>query len=195
MEFGKKKRKPEPVNKKLYSLVLKKVKAKAKVWPSAYASGRVVREYKKRGGTYSFGSGSRRSNSSSSSSNSSNSSIRRSNSSSRRSNSSIRRRKKRSNSSIRRRSRSINCNGILHFGKRIITGLSRWFKEKWVNVCVKNKKNGKYASCAKSTRKYPYCRPSIRVTPDTPKTVKEISSKELKKMCKIKKNKKKMKII
>ena len=183
MEFGKKKRKPEPVNKKLYSLVLKKVKAKAKVWPSAYASGRVVREYKKRGGTYSFGSGSRRSNSSSSS-NSSNSSIRRSNSSSRR-----------SNSSIRRRSRSINCNGILHFGKRIITGLSRWFKEKWVNVCVKNKKNGKYASCAKSTRKYPYCRPSIRVTPDTPKTVKEISSKELKKMCKIKKNKKKMKII
>ena len=86
--------------------------------------------------------------------------------------------------------------GILHFGKKIITGLTRWFKEKWVNVCVKDKKdNGKYAPCAKSTKKYPYCRPSIRVTPETPKTVKEISSKELKKMCKIKKNKKKMKII
>ena len=45
--------KPKPVNKKLYSKVLKKIKAKEKVWPSAYASGRVVREYKRLGGKYS----------------------------------------------------------------------------------------------------------------------------------------------
>ena len=80
---------------------------------------------------------------------------------------------------------------IVKFGKANLTGLTRWFKEKWVNVCVK--KNGKYASCAKSTTKYPYCRPSVRVTSQTPKTVKEISKSKLKKMCKLKKNKKKMK--
>ena len=114
-------------------MVLKKIKSKEKVWPSAYASGRVVKEYKKRGGKYK----------------------------------------------------------TVKFGKANLTGLTRWFKEKWVNVCVK--KNGKYASCAKSTTKYPYCRPSVRVTSQTPKTVKEISKSKLKKMCKLKKNKKKMK--
>ena len=133
--FGKKvKGKSKPVNKKLYAMVLKKIKSKEKVWPSAYASGRVVKEYKKRGGKYK----------------------------------------------------------TVKFGKaKPSTGLTRWFKEKWVNVCVK--KNGKYASCAKSTKKYPYCRPSVRVTSQTPKTVKEISKNKLKKMCKLKKNKKKMK--
>ena len=132
--FGKSSRgKSKPVNKKLYAMVLKKIKSKEKVWPSAYASGRVVKEYKKRGGKYK----------------------------------------------------------IVKFGKANLTGLTRWFKEKWVNVCVK--KNGKYASCAKSTTKYPYCRPSVRVTSQTPKTVKEISKSKLKKMCKLKKNKNKMK--
>jgi hypothetical protein len=133
MEFGKKKKsKPKPLDKKLYSRVLKKIKAKEKVWPSAYASGRVVQEYKKLGGKYS------------------------------------------------------------DFG--IISGLTRWFKEKWVNVCVKDKK-GKYTPCAKSTKKYPYCRPSVRVTSKTPKTVKEISKNKLKKICKLKKNSNKMKNI
>jgi len=47
-----------PVNKRLYNSVKKKVKARAKVWPSAYASGQLVREYKSRGGKYkcAFGS-------------------------------------------------------------------------------------------------------------------------------------------
>ena len=121
-----------PVDKKLYSRVLKKVKAKSKVWPSAYASGRVVREYKRLGGKYKY-----------------------------------------ANTNTRTRKKT-NTN---KFG--IISGLTRWFKEKWVNVCVK--KNGKYASCAKSTTKYPYCRPSVRVTSQTPKTVKEISKSKLKK--------------
>ena len=72
--FGKKVRgKSKPVNKKLYAMVLKKIKSKEKVWPSAYASGRVVKEYKKRGGKYK----------------------------------------------------------IVKFGKANLTGLTRWFKEKW----------------------------------------------------------------
>jgi hypothetical protein len=41
-----------PTNKKLYNRIKKKVKARVKVWPSAYASGQLVREYKRRGGKY-----------------------------------------------------------------------------------------------------------------------------------------------
>ena len=39
-------------NKKLYSSVRAMVKRRVKVWPSAYASGQVVQEYKRRGGKY-----------------------------------------------------------------------------------------------------------------------------------------------
>lgn len=41
------------VNKKLYARVKAEVKRKFKVYPSAYANARLVREYKKRGGRYS----------------------------------------------------------------------------------------------------------------------------------------------
>jgi hypothetical protein len=45
-------KKPRIVNKNLYNSIKKKVKARSKVWPSAYASGRLVREYKSKGGKY-----------------------------------------------------------------------------------------------------------------------------------------------
>ena len=41
-----------PKNKALYSRVKAEAKKKFKVYPSAYANGWLVREYKKRGGTY-----------------------------------------------------------------------------------------------------------------------------------------------
>ena len=41
-----------PINKKLYNHLKKKIKARSKVWPSAYASGQLVRAYKARGGKY-----------------------------------------------------------------------------------------------------------------------------------------------
>jgi hypothetical protein len=41
-----------PTNKKLYEKVISEAKAKFRVWPSAYASGWVVRRYKELGGTY-----------------------------------------------------------------------------------------------------------------------------------------------
>jgi len=44
--------KPSPTNKKLYSKVKAEAKKKFKVWPSAYASGWLVKEYKNRGGKY-----------------------------------------------------------------------------------------------------------------------------------------------
>ena len=40
------------VNKALYSMVKAEAKRKFKVYPSAYANAWLVREYKKRGGTY-----------------------------------------------------------------------------------------------------------------------------------------------
>ncbi len=41
-----------PINKKLYNKVVADAKKRFKVWPSAYASGWVVRRYKELGGTY-----------------------------------------------------------------------------------------------------------------------------------------------
>jgi len=43
---------PTPANKALYNRVKAEAKKKYKVWPSAYASGWLTKEYKKRGGTY-----------------------------------------------------------------------------------------------------------------------------------------------
>jgi len=40
------------VDKKIYIAAKRFIKKKVKVWPSAYASGQVVQEYKRRGGRY-----------------------------------------------------------------------------------------------------------------------------------------------
>ena len=44
-----------PVNKALFSRVKSEAKRKFAVYPSAYANAWLVREYKKRGGTYRTG--------------------------------------------------------------------------------------------------------------------------------------------
>ena len=46
------KRKSTPTNKALYARVKTAAKRKFAVYPSAYANAWLVREYKKRGGTY-----------------------------------------------------------------------------------------------------------------------------------------------
>lgn len=112
---------PKPENMRLYNKVKKEAKEKFDVWPSAYASGWLVREYKRRGGTY-------------------------------------------------------------EGRKPKETGLSRWFEEEWIDVCKLPKK----VPCGRpkmSLKKYPYCRPSKRVNSSTPKTVKELSKKELERRC------------
>jgi hypothetical protein len=59
-------------------------------------------------------------------------------------------------------------------------GLTRWFKEKWVDL-----NRGSNAPCGrpKATLKgsYPLCRPSVRVTPQTPKLPAELGAKSIKK--------------
>mgnify|MGYP003137704464 CR=1 FL=1 len=56
----------------------------------------------------------------------------------------------------------------------ISKNLNRWFKEKWVDVSRKNK-DGKHPPCGrskakKSSKGYPKCRPSVKVSSKTPKT-------------------------
>ena len=53
-------------------------------------------------------------------------------------------------------------------------GLTRWFKENWVDV-----KTGKPCGRKKGEKRgYPACRPSKRVSSKTPKTTGEMSSSE-----------------
>jgi len=126
--------KPIPKNKKLYEQVKKEAKKKFKVFPSAYASGWLVREYKKRGGTYSGNK------------------------------------------------------------PTVKTGLSRWYKEKWINVCKLPKivpcgRSGKQLNVSDQVwmKEYPYCRPYYKITSKTPKTASQLSLSELKRRCKKKK--------
>ena len=53
-------------------------------------------------------------------------------------------------------------------------GLTRWFKEKWVDV-----KTGKPCGRSKGEKRgYPACRPSKRISSKTPKTASEMSASE-----------------
>ena len=109
-------KKPVPTNKKMYNEIKEKVKSTVNRWPSAYASGQLVHQYKQKGGKY-------------------------------------------------------KCSS---FGS-----LTRWFKEKWVDICT-GKPCGRQSS---ESRKYPYCRPSKRVSKETPKTVKELTPAQRKARC------------
>jgi hypothetical protein len=77
-------------------------------------------------------------------------------------------------------------------GKKNKSGLTRWYKEKWVNL-NKRDKNGKYTACGRkssTTSKYPLCRPTKRINSKTPRTIYEISKKSI---SKAKKDKSKVK--
>ena len=55
--------------------------------------------------------------------------------------------------------------------------LKRWFKEEWVDV-----RTGKPCGRKKGEKRgTPYCRPSKRISSDTPKTSKEMSAAEKRK--------------
>jgi hypothetical protein len=86
------------------------------------------------------------------------------------------------------------------------TPLKRWKDEIWVNICVKETpkikvqdenrlvpKKQKFKECGRKTanldkKDYPLCRPSIRITIKSPKTIYEISEEERVKMCKKKRS-------
>ena len=157
-----------PTDEKLYNSIKKKVKAKFQKtsrWPSAYGSGFLVKEYKK---TFKEKYG--------------NKNPYKTQKKSRKKSKSTKKSNKKSHKSVKK-SRKSNKNN-----------LTRWFNEKWVNVC--KKKSGKYVPCGRkkgSMKKYPYCRPLHRINSGTPMTVgdikKKYGSKKLKEMCKRKNSK------
>jgi hypothetical protein len=57
--------------------------------------------------------------------------------------------------------------------------LDRWYKEKWIDACAWPKKKPCGRKSIKS--KVTYCRPSKIINKNTPKTVQELSKKEIKK--------------
>lgn len=68
-------------------------------------------------------------------------------------------------------------------GEVLKEDLKRWFKEKWVDVS--KKVNGKHPPCGRKTasdKGYPKCRPSKKVSKETPKTAGSFDSKEKKAM-------------
>ena len=69
--------------------------------------------------------------------------------------------------------------------KENLSGLDRWYKEEWINVC----KLPKIVKCGRSkssSKNYPYCRPRYRINSKSPKNINEIPKKELMKRCSIK---------
>ena len=65
------------------------------------------------------------------------------------------------------------------------TGLHRWYKENWIDLNRPNK-DGTYQKCGRSnandpTTKYPLCRPSKRITKETPKTYKQLTPSSIQK--------------
>ena len=67
--------------------------------------------------------------------------------------------------------------------------LNRWFDEKWVDV-----KTGKPCGRQKGEKRkgYTACRPSKRISSETPKTTKEMSKKETEKFKESKKGRKRI---
>lgn len=64
----------------------------------------------------------------------------------------------------------------------ITEDLRRWFKERWVDISRKTK-GGKHPPCGRkkaSDAKYPKCRPSVRVSSETPETSGEMTKQEKK---------------
>ena len=89
-----------------------------------------------------------------------------------------------------------HTNRARHFKERgtLKKNLNRWFKEKWVDVS-RTGKDGKHPPCGrskakKSSKGYPKCRPSVKVTGKTPKTSGSMSSGQKRAATKRKRSKK-----
>jgi hypothetical protein len=66
------------------------------------------------------------------------------------------------------------------------SSLKRWYSENWVDV-----KTGKKCGDAKTKTYYPVCRPSKKITEDTPRTARTLTAEQKKRMIKLKQKAKK----
>lgn len=80
--------------------------------------------------------------------------------------------------------------GVGYVGKKKKNaGLSRWFGEKWIDVCKlprhvpcgRNKAAG--LSYAQFKKKFPYCRPSVKISASTPRLATSLSAAQKKSLC------------
>jgi len=74
-------------------------------------------------------------------------------------------------------------NECLKSGEVLKEDLTRWFKEKWVDVS--KKVNGKHPPCGRKDadgKSYPKCRPSKKISKETPKVASSYDKKEKKVM-------------
>lgn len=123
---------PRIVDKALYAEVRAEAKKRFMAWPSAYASGWLVKEYKRRGGRYA------------------------------------------------EEEKTENKK------KTAERPLARWYKEKWVDAC----RLPEIVPCGRSSadlKDYPYCRPTVRVSAETPVLATELSPEEIRDRCQRKK--------
>ena len=149
----------QPLDTALYNRVRQKAKSKFKVWPSAYASAWLVREYKKQGGRYGGSSKSVHKQSKT---------LKRS----------------KMSKSVKKSKRKLSRSKKSSYKNQ--RPLKRWFAEQWIDVCQLprivpcGRQKGKSKS---STKNYPYCRPLKRISSKTPRTARELSTSELKRRC------------
>ena len=148
----------KPTNPSLWSRAKSMAKSKFKVYPSAYANGWAAKWYKSKGGGWRKG------------------------------------KKKSSNESIETNEASspaqqaaiaINMKkkGIKPKNENVNEDLRRWFKEKWVDVS--KKVDGKHPPCGRKDadgNAYPKCRPSKKVSSETPKVASSYSKEDKKAM-------------
>lgn len=174
---------PVPVNSALYNRVKRETIKKFRVYPSIYANAWLTREYKKRGGRYTTTRSGKRVGKRTS---------RKTSRKPTRKTSRKKSGKRISRKTSRKTSRSksgkrISRKPTRKTSRKSSSGLTRWFAEKWVDVCQLPRK----VTCGRkksSMKNYPYCRPSIRVNASTPKTIHEIPKKVLKSRCKRKRS-------
>ena len=69
--------------------------------------------------------------------------------------------------------------GLFKDDKKTNQGLIRWFKEKWVDINRPNESCGR--SKATLNGVYPLCRPTVKITKNTPTLKQELTNKDIKK--------------
>ena len=126
---------PIPTDQILYNKIRDKVKRSVDRWPSAYASGMVVKEYK-------------------------------------------------------RQMAAKKLPPYVVETKSMIHNLTRWFKEKWIDL-----KTGKPCGAVKTDKYYPTCRPSVKVNKHTPVIAKQLDKKTKKSMIEQKQKAKKKRVV
>lgn len=120
-----------PTDPEEYKRAIRRVKSRVSRWPSAYASGMVVQEYKR---------------------------------------------------AMASKGRKPYTTSI----PKSKTDLTRWFREKWVDV-----KTGRPCGSASGSVSYPTCRPSRRVSSSTPRTLQSLTKTQKRRMVEIKQRAKK----